>query len=266
MKYRSLLTAQQLELLISRCVSPRQELPVESECESPSCLQQCISAGCIECWVDPVIETLAKALGCRLFLDGMRTHINLSRQPFTNHRLLWIVLVAVYFIAFWLFLWMTDEKRVVIAKQIEVTQRIEGQKAAVAAAIEEQERRKREQQKIVLTEQQAMQLASARQLIQRKVFSWNKMIGDIEEYVPKNARIMSIKVEEIVNTTDEVMARVQVKALGTTPDELTAMMGNLEKSGGLFIVGETGQEAPAESGETPFTINLVYKPSRGGAQ
>lgn len=196
----------------------------------------------------------------------MRTHVNLSRRPFTNHRLLWIALVAVYFIAFWLFLWMMAEKSRVIAKQIEVTQRIEGQKAAALEAIREQERRKREQQKIVLTEQQAMQLASARQLIQRKVFSWNKMIGDIEEYVPKNTRIMSIKVEEIINTAEEVMARVQVKALGTTPDEMTAMMSNLEKSGGLFIVGETGQEATAESGETPFTINLVYKPSKGDAQ
>lgn len=161
---------------------------------------------------------------------------------------------------------MTAEKSRVIAKQTEVTQRIEGQKAAVAAAVEEQERRKREQQKTVLSEQQAMQLASARQLIQRKVFSWNKMIGDIEEYVPKNTRIMSIKVEEIVSTADEVMARVQVKALGTTPDELTAMMGNLEKSGGLFIVGETDQDPPAESGETPFTISLVYKPARGDAK
>jgi hypothetical protein len=196
----------------------------------------------------------------------MRTHINLSRRPFTNHRLLWIGLVGVYFIALWLFLWMTAEKSRVIAKQTEVQQRIDGQKAAVAAALAEQERRKLEQRKIVLNEQQAMQLASARKLIQRKMFSWNKLIGDIETYVPNNTKIMSIKVAEIVNTTDEMTARVQLKALGTTPDELTAMMGNLEKSGGLFIVGETGQDPTVESGETPFTINLIYRPSKGNAQ
>jgi hypothetical protein len=179
---------------------------------------------------------------------------------------MWIGLVAVYFIAFWLFLWMTGEKSRVVAKQTEVSQRIEAGKAMAAEANSEQERRKLEQQKIVLTDQHAMQLASARQLIQRKVFSWNKMIGDIEEYIPKNTRIMSIKVEEIVNSGADVTARVQVKALGTTPDELTAMMTNLEKSNGLFFVGETGQDATVESGETPFTINLVYKPSRGDAQ
>jgi len=179
---------------------------------------------------------------------------------------LWIGLVAIYLIAFWLFLWMTSEKSRVIARQIELTQRIEGNKTAAAEAVREQERRKLEQQKIVLTEQQATQLASARQLIQRKVFSWNRMLGDIEAYVPNKTRIMSIKVQEIANTTDEVIAKIQVKALGTTSDELTAMMGNLEKSGGRFIVGETDQEATTESGETPFTINLVYKPSKGGEQ
>lgn len=196
----------------------------------------------------------------------MRTQINLSRRPFTNHRLLWIALVAIYFIAFWVFLWITAEKSRVLAKQTEIAQRIAGQRAAADEAIREQERRKREQQKIVLTEQQAMQLASARQLIQRKTFSWNGMIRDIEEYVPKNTRILSIKVEEIVSTTEEVTARVQVKALGTTAAELTEIMGLLEKSGGRFVVGETGQDAATENGETPFTLNLLYKPSRGDAQ
>ena len=171
-------------------------------------------------------------------------------------------MVAVYFLALWLFLFITSEKSRVIAKQTEVRQRIDGQKAAVELANEELERRKLEQRKTVLSEQQAIQLASARKLIQRKMFSWNTLIGDIEQYVPKNTRIMSIK----VNTTDEVMAQVQLKALGTTTDELTSMMANLEKSGGLFIVGEAGQEATNESGETPFTINLVYRPSRGDAK
>jgi hypothetical protein len=227
---------------------------------------QCIGAACFTLRSGTVIEKLVKALGCRLFLDGMRTHINLSKRPFTNHRLLWISLVAVYFISFWLLLFISSEKSRVVAKQIEVSQRIEAQKEAAAEAMSEQERRKREQQKTVLNEQQAVQLASARQLIQRKQFSWNRMIRDIEEYVPKATRIMSIKVEGIVNTSDVIVARLQLKALGTTPDELTLMMSNLEKSNGLFVVGETGQDAMSESGETPFTISVLYQPSKGDAQ
>lgn len=174
--------------------------------------------------------------------------------------------MAVYFTSFWLFLWIAAEKDRVIGEETKAKQRIEGQKQAAEDAKREQERRKQAQQKIVVTEQQALQLAAARQLIQRKGFSWNRMIGDIEEYVPKNTRIISIKVEEIASDAEQVMARVQVKAVGTTPGEMTEMMMSLEKSGGLFTVGETGQEATSESGETPFTLNLTYTPSRGDSQ
>jgi len=196
----------------------------------------------------------------------MRTRINLSRRPFTNHRLFWIALVAVYLFSFWLFLWIASEKDRVIAKETETRLRVEGQKEAADEAKREQELRAKEEQRIVVNDQQALQLASARQLIQRKVFSWNRIIGDVEEYVPKNTRIMSIKVEGIVSTNEGVSARVQVKALGTTPAEMTEMMLNLEKSGGLFTVGETGQEATTENNETPFTLSLIYKPSRGDVQ
>jgi hypothetical protein len=193
----------------------------------------------------------------------MRTQINLSRQPFTNRRLLWIVLAAIYLTGFWLFLWIATEKDRVLAKQTELKLQIEGQRQAAIDAKLEQERRSSSEQKIVATEQQAVQLAGARQLIQRKTFSWNRMIGEIEGYVPNKTRIMSIKVEEIATEGDQLLAVVQVKALGTTPGEMTEMMLALEKSGGLFTVGETGQDATVESGETPFTLNLIYKPSRG---
>jgi len=179
---------------------------------------------------------------------------------------LWIGLGAVYFLSFWLFLWVASEKDRVIAKETEIRKSIDGQRKAADEAKLENERRKKAQVKVVATEQEKTQLAAARQLIQQKAFSWNKIIGDIEEYVPNKTRIMSIKVEEVAKDADQVMARVQVKAIGTTPTELTEMMTNLEKSAGLFVVGETGQAATTENGETPFTINLIYKPMRGNSQ
>jgi len=178
----------------------------------------------------------------------------------------WIVLAAVYLTSFWLFLWIATEKDRVLAKETELKLHIDGQRQSAIDAKLEQERRSKLEQKIVATDQQALQLAAARQLIQRKGFSWNRMIGEIEDYVPKNTRIMSIKVEEISNQADQVLARVQVKALGTTPGEMTEVMMSLEKSGGLFTVGEAGQDPTLESGETPFTLNLTYKPSRGNSQ
>lgn len=172
----------------------------------------------------------------------------------------------VYFTSLWLVLWFANEKGSMVVRADDLKRRIDSQKQLVKEATDDLERRKKEQVKVVVTEPQAIELAAARQLIQRKVFSWNRMLSDIEEYVPKNTRIVSIKVEEIANTTDEAMARVQVKAIGTTAIEMTEMMVSLEKSGGLFEVGETGQEATTENGETPFTLNLTYRPRRGNSQ
>lgn len=196
----------------------------------------------------------------------MRTKLNLSTRPFTNHRLFWIVLVVVYFTSLWLMLWFANEKGSVIVRADDLKRRIDSQKQLAKEATDDLERRKKEQVRVVVTEPQAIELAAARQLIQRKVFSWNRMLSDIEEYVPKNTRIISIKVDESANATDEAMARVQVKAIGTTAGEMTEMMISLEKSGGLFEVGETGQDATTDNGETPFTLNLTYRPRRGNSQ
>jgi Tfp pilus assembly protein PilN len=196
----------------------------------------------------------------------MRTYVNLSRRPFTNHRLFWIALVAVYFIGLWSVLWIGSERNRVLARQTVIQQRVEGQRAAYDDVIREQQRQKEQQQKIFISEEQKLQLASARQLIQRKSFSWNRMLSDLEGYVPKTTRIMSIKVDEIANGGEGVEARVEVKAIGTTAAEMTEMMANLEKSGGLFAVGNTGQETMTENGETPFTLTLTYNPARGGGR
>lgn len=196
----------------------------------------------------------------------MRTSINLSRQPFTNHRIFWIALTAVYLTSFWLLLWITNEKGRVIASETNTKQLIAGQKQAADDAKRERERRTTEDAKIVVTEQQAIQLAAARQLIERKGFSWNRMIADLEEYVPKNTRILSIKMDEFAGSGAAVVASIQVKAVGTTPAEMTEMMANLLKSDGSFTTGEANQDPTAESGETPFTLQLTYTPTRGDAK
>lgn len=195
----------------------------------------------------------------------MRTSVNLSSRPFTNHRLFWIVIAGVFFASLWFFLWMVAEQSLVSAKADQVRQRIESQKALAEAAKAEREKRELEQVKIVINEQEALELASARRLILEKGFSWNRMISELEHLVPQDARITAIKVEGI-SDADDVMAKVQVKALGTIAAQMTAMMSNIAKSGGLFVVVQADQEAMAETGETPFTLELAYKQTRGDDQ
>lgn len=195
----------------------------------------------------------------------MRTRLNLSSRPFTNHRPFWIAITTVFFASLWFFLWVTAEQTQVSAKADSVQVRIESQKVLAEAAKAEREKKEREQRQVFITEQEAFQLASARMLILQKTFVWNRLIADLEQLVPHQVRISGIKVDAI-SPTDGGVARVQVKALGATPEQMTEMMTNIEKSGGVFVTVQADQESTSDSGETPFTLELTYKPTRSDAQ
>jgi Tfp pilus assembly protein PilN len=195
----------------------------------------------------------------------MRINVNLSNRPFTNHKLFWIGLAAVFFVSLWLALFVVAEKTRVSAEINRVSMRIQQNETELQQIRVEAEKRNAQVKQVVLSEQDSLQLAAARQLIERKAFTWNRLMGDIETYIPNDTRIVSIKVEEVANASEGVAAEVEVKALGKTAAQLTEMMTSLSNSNGLFILGQTSQEQAADTGEIPFTINVTYRPSRGGA-
>lgn len=162
--------------------------------------------------------------------------------------------------------WIATEKDVTSAKADHVAARIKSQHDEVERLRIEREKREREQQPPDVKEQDRLELAAARQLIARRAFNWNRMLSEMEIYVPKQARIIGLKLEQIAALGQSLSASVELKAIGKTSGQMTEMMEALEKSGGLFAVRQTTQDAPDESGGIPFTINLVYSPSRGAEQ
>ena len=199
----------------------------------------------------------------RLSLQSMRTSLNLSSRPFVNHRLLWIAIALVFFVSLWLGLWVNSEKSRVSAKADEVAGMVKAQESKVEEYKKDLERRSKADERIAMNEEDALQLASARQLVAGKAFSWNKLIGDIERFVPNKAKIVNIQVAGASTESGSVVAQVEIKAVGQTSGQLTEMMENLEKSGGLFDVRTFSQEAAVEIGEVPFTLRVTYLPNRG---
>ena len=139
-------------------------------------------------------------------------------------------------------------------------------KAEVERLKAEEEERRKNDAKIFLTEQDSYQLAAARQLIIRKSFAWDRMVGDLERFVPKNARLVTIKVNGIARSENGVIASLELSALGKSPAEFTQMMEDFEKSNGLFQVGDGSQGEMTDTGETPFTLELQYHQRGGGGQ
>ncbi len=196
----------------------------------------------------------------------MRITVNLSNRPFTNHRLLWISLATIVVISLWLTLSVSGQKSLTIARANQKEQMLKDGEAELARLNKEIAQREQATVHVNINPQEALQLAAARRLLNLKSFSWNRLLTDIEGYVPEQARITSIKVGEMLADGGAMAARVEIKALGRNAAQLTDMMSKLDKSNGLFLLGETGQEQTTDEGEVPFTVNVIYRPARGEAQ
>jgi hypothetical protein len=196
----------------------------------------------------------------------MRTYVNLAQRPFTNRRLVWLIVIAVILLSLWWLLWIGTQRSVVSAQIRQREIQIESQDAIAKEAARKEEERKRRSQQVVLPERDALQLAAARQLIAQKKFSWNRLVTDIENYLPKKARILSIRISEVYDVGEGVRGTIEVKGAGATSAEMTEMMTSLEKSGGVFQIEQASQDATSDNGEVPFSLRLIYTPSRGETQ
>src|SRR5258708_21919068 len=99
----------------------------------------------------------------------MRLNLNLSRRPFTNHRLLWTGLSALFLVSLWLVVWTNSERGIVSARADELSGQVKTQAAQLESLKQDMEKKNSLIKKdIVLTDQEAAELAEARQLIERK--------------------------------------------------------------------------------------------------
>jgi len=195
-----------------------------------------------------------------------QNRINLSSRPFRNRRLFWLGIVTVVGLCVVSILWISRARAGALTRIGILEAQMASRRAEVDRVKREEEERQKQEAKIFLTDQDSYQLAAARQLITRKSFAWDRMVGDLERFVPKNARVVTIKVNGIARGENGVTASLELSALGKTPGELTEMMAELEKSGGLFEVGDTNQGETTDTGEIPFTLQLQYHSRTGGDQ
>src|SRR5580704_13596606 len=101
--------------------------------------------------------------------------LNLSSKPFTNHRVFWICVVVLLLSGEGL--WLISQQKMAESREIdEIEAKIKSRQAMFDQTKEQEAARQRESDKIFMTDQDALLLASARQMIARKAFSWDKML------------------------------------------------------------------------------------------
>src|ERR1051326_1612800 len=104
----------------------------------------------------------------------MRTTLNLSGRPFTNHRVLYIAVGAVLLISLWLFLWTSSERQLVTVKANSMEMRVRDARERLDKARLDSEKNAHDQQQPPVSDLERLELASARYLLERHAFSFNR--------------------------------------------------------------------------------------------
>lgn len=199
---------------------------------------------------------VASHIADRVSLSGMRIKLNLSSQPFENHRLFWVAVAAALLASLFVGSRGSSERSTLRERAAKLQSQIRAGQEEADRRRREEEKRRREEEQIKLSEEEALQLAAARRMLWRRSFSWGKLMSDLEEHVPRDARVVSLKVVEV--SPDGMSASIQIGAVGKAPGQMTEMMSSLERSGGRFLIGGAMQGQMTDKGEIPFTLALEY--------
>jgi len=191
----------------------------------------------------------------------VNTNINLASRPFNNRFLPWLMTVVVLFISIIGLLivvrYTFAAKQQADAIQTDIN-RLKGQEQEILG-----EARK---VKELLTNEQLQALQGAHQLVDRKQFSWSRLLADLEASLPGNVRVSRIAVRDVAAQADQTIAELDLVVFAKSSTLITEMISEMDKAG-IFqaeLRAQNLQKGRGESG-TEYELFVVYRPRAGVA-
>ena len=191
----------------------------------------------------------------------MSTKLNLAGKPFSNRALPWtvtILLVCVSLVAFVLIIRATAQANA----QSKAVQSDINNLNQQAQAIQKQA----EAVKTALTADQLKTLGSTHELVDRKRFSWSKLLADLESALPGSVRVTRISVRDVATRGDQTLAGLNLTVVSKAPSTITEMIADMDRAG-IFqaeLRSQNLQKGRGESG-TEYELSVLYRPRVGSA-
>jgi len=189
------------------------------------------------------------------------SNLNLASQPFTNRLLPWLLTVVVLFVS-------------VIGLLGVVHYTLQANRESEAIRVEINNLRTQEKGllddakkvKALMTRDQLQALEAAHQLVDRKTFSWSRLLADLEAALPGNVRVSRIAVRAIGMQGDQTVADLELTVFAKSANVVTAMIRDMDRAG-IFQADlrvQNLQKGRGESG-TEYDLAVVYRPRAGYA-
>ena len=189
----------------------------------------------------------------------MNVNLNLASRPFNNRILPWLLTVAILFVSL-----------IGLIIVVQLTTSLRKQTALVETEVnklkqEEQELMARaETLKNSFTTEQQQSLKAAHQLIDRKNFSWSRLLSDLEGSLPNDVRVTRISVRDVGNEGSQTIADLDLVVFSKSSETVIAMIKSINKEG-VFYATLVNQNLVKGRGEigTECELAVVYRPRAG---
>jgi len=187
--------------------------------------------------------------------------LNLASQPFRNRALPWTVATVVASVS-------------VLALVFIVGWGREAQARAARAEADVQQLRQQETDlrakaqavSASLKPEQRLVLDAAHEIVDRKNFSWSRLLADLESTLSGNVRVARISVRDTHQVNGQTRAELELTVVGKTPTDITQMIGKMAGTG-IFDAELLTQQPRAAKGEpgTEATLRVRYTPRTGAS-
>jgi len=117
-----------------------------------------------------------------------------------------------------------------------------------------------------LTPDQRFVLDAAHEIVDRKNFSWSRLLADLESTLSGNVRVARISVRDTHQVNGQTRAELELTVVGKTPTDITQMIGKMAGTG-IFDAELLTQQPRAAKGEpgTEATLRVRYTPRTGAS-
>lgn len=186
----------------------------------------------------------------------MNNSLNLASKPFNNRILPWALTAIILFVSL---------IGLVLVVRLTTTAKKEGDIAeAEIRGLKQREQILLEQAKKVensFTSDQRQALPAAHELVDRKGFSWSRLLADLESSLPANVRVSRIAVRDVTRRSNQTEAQLDLAVFAQNSSTISDMISAMHQES-IFEVelrNQNLQKGRGESG-TEYELSVVYRP------
>ena len=185
----------------------------------------------------------------------MNNSLKLASRPFSNRIVPWALTVVILFVSLIGLLIVvqltTTTRRDADKVQAQITQLKQREQVLLEAA-------KTVQQSFTPEQQQA--LPAAHELVDRKSFSWSRLLADLESSLPPNVKVGRIAVRDVTRAGGQTVAQLDLAVFATDPSTISQMMTDWQQEG-VFLAELRNQNLQKGRGEkgTEYELAVVYR-------